>query len=388
MSYSYGELQRFTREYVTDHPLVVDGLQLRLRRVGPTPRRGAKAAMLVHGANSGSVTFLVPNGGLARYLVERGWDVWLLDWRGSPFVVEPLLRAHPDPSPREIEEERRLFAFERAAADVREGLRFVRAEIGPDACLSVLGHCVGGGITSVAMALGGIDPSVENVALSALGLFFEVPWDGWVKAEDFVLERMLATEPGCRAIDPHARSPWPRDMETAFRRWPKAWFEEATSPEVSLLNRLSFMVGKPWSPPRIDPSIDHRILQDVFGSLHLGLYLHCGQNVRRGFSAYFGELDVLDRARLEAGPVEERVRDHLVPEGFRNRNITLLTTAQNRVWHRDAMDLMYDWLMAEARPTRVSKAVFPTHGLQELFWAKNAREETYPTIERALAGAA
>src|SRR5690606_18028854 len=39
--------------------------------------------LLVHGASAGSRTFMVPHGGLIRYLVEQGFDVWTLDWRSS-----------------------------------------------------------------------------------------------------------------------------------------------------------------------------------------------------------------------------------------------------------------------------------------------------------------
>src|SRR5882724_2408053 len=65
------------------------GLELRLRRFSSKPRN-TKAVLILHGANSSSDTFLAPNGGLAAFLSGKGWDVWLLDWRGSPYVMAQL----------------------------------------------------------------------------------------------------------------------------------------------------------------------------------------------------------------------------------------------------------------------------------------------------------
>src|SRR5687767_4357972 len=58
-----------------------DGVTLTLRRLPGQPARGV--VLLLHGASSSSDTFLHPNGGIAGALAASGWDVWLLDWRGS-----------------------------------------------------------------------------------------------------------------------------------------------------------------------------------------------------------------------------------------------------------------------------------------------------------------
>jgi pimeloyl-ACP methyl ester carboxylesterase len=383
-------LDRYTKKHLESFPLEVPAgkrrLELQLRRVRKRGEPGRRAVLLLHGGNSSSVTFLVPNGGFADYLVERGWDVWLLDWRGSPFVVDPLV-CHGELLGDTLMDEIRLFTLDEAAKDVAAGVAKVSELIHPKASLSVLGHCVGGGITSIAIAQGMLASSrVETVALVALGLFFEVPWDGWVKAEDFLLERVLPNQPPHRSVDPFVRRAWPSAIEMAYERWPKAWQLEPNTNQHRFLNRLSFLIGRPWLPECIHRRIDDQVLAQVFGHLHLGIYLHCGQMVRRGYAAPFDHPDIIDRARLAQGGAANGPGSYLLPEHFADLNLTLFSAARNRVWHRDGMDLMYEWLLREARGGcgRFAKHVFPDYGLQEIFWAKNAPHEAYPVLEQAL----
>ena len=69
--------------------LHIDGLTLPLRRYR-AKTEGAPAVLLLHGANTSSDMFLLPDGGIIRHL-QRGWDVWTLDWRGSPLVLDRVL---------------------------------------------------------------------------------------------------------------------------------------------------------------------------------------------------------------------------------------------------------------------------------------------------------
>jgi pimeloyl-ACP methyl ester carboxylesterase len=382
-------LESYLQSYVEQIPFEVPigealrPLKLSLRRVVKQRSPANKAVMIVHGANSGSMTFLVPEGGLADYLAEHGWDVWLLDWRGSPEVVDPLIKDGASLRGRTVMDEIRLFTLDQAAHDIAHGVRKIREFIG-NTPLSVMGHCVGGGITAIAVANGLLrELRVGAVVLTTLGLFFEVPWDGWIKAEDFILERVLANNLPPRAIDPRVREPWPREMEDAYERWPTAWQVEPRT-DHRLLNRLSFMVGRPWFPECIDERIDDQVLDKVFGNLHLGLYVHCGQMVRRGYAAPFDDPDIIDRERLPEGSGCRGIHSYLHAKPFRDLKVTLVTAAKNRVWHRDSMDLMYEWLLGEAGRGRFEKHVFPDYGLQEIFWAKNAWNDSYPALEEAL----
>jgi hypothetical protein len=65
----------------------------------------------------------------------------------------------------------------------------------------------------------------------------------------------------------------------------------------------------------------------------------------------------------------------------------LLAGGENHLWHRESIDLMYEWLRSIPQDTRVSrytKRVFPDYNLQELMWGAHARRDVFPAIEHGL----
>jgi hypothetical protein len=366
--------------------------------VGKAPK-SHKAVLLIHGGNTSSETFLVPHGGLAGFLGGKGWDVWLLDHRGSPRVLDARILRDPPLGGSEAAE-RQWFTVDRIAEDdVVGAITEVRRRIGPDARLAVVGHCLGGGAVAMAIARGlldGDEVATQAFVLTTMGLFYEVPWDGWVKAEDFLIERLLREPAGCRFIDPKVRQAWPKEMDCAYRQWPTPWLPpERSSPEQRMLRRLAFMFGSPYSMDQLDPSLRGSILLRLFGSMHLGIYLHTGQLARRGYSAAFDDPDVIDRQRLAApgrpgvsalrspgGPAPAPAGD-LRPEHFRDKRITLITGAQNRLWHRESIDLMYEWLRnipGRSAGAPIEKQVFAAYAHQDLYWKREPNDPVYARI--------
>jgi pimeloyl-ACP methyl ester carboxylesterase len=355
---------------------------LRLRRCeGASPK--APSVLLTHGGNTKSDIYLHPNGGLAGYLRREGFDVWMLDWRSSPFVTGPLLDKPPlGGSPWA---ECLAYTVDTAAAeDIPGAVRRIRAEIDPNVPLSIVAFCLSGGALSMAIARGHMQGyEISNVVLLTLGLFYEVPWNGWLKAEDFLLERILMSRV-YRAVDPNHPNGWPDLLEQAYKRWPSAWLPHISSGEM--LRRLSFMVGQPFSLQRLHPALRGNPWQlpTFFGALHMGLYLHTGQMVRRGYSALFNELDVIDRVRLcgRRAPAVGHQSD-LEPRYFEElKRITLVSAAQNLLWHRDSMDLMHEWLLEHR--CKSHKTVMPGYNIMELLWGEHAAKEVYPAIRDGL----
>jgi hypothetical protein len=201
---------------------------------------------------------------------------------------------------------------------------------------------------------------------------------------------VLAQDPLCRSIDPKQFNRWPAAMAVGYDTWPKKWLPDpGTYTWERLLHYFSFMVGHPYGIRRLHPTLRTGLVEPVFGPMHIGLYLHAAQSVRRGYLARFNAPDILDRGRLVTGSQREPktpVDGDLDPTHFAGKKIILVAPGQSRIWHRDSIDLMYEWLRnTTPRSERfVSKLVFPELGLQELFWSEDCLE-TYAGIQAALA---
>jgi hypothetical protein len=67
--------------------------------------------------------------------------------------------------------------------------------------------------------------------------------------------------------------------------------------------------------------------------------------------------------------------------------VTLITGAENHLWHRDSIDLTYEWLRNRASSRRERdrhrKHVLADYGHLDLFWSEDARADVYPLIEQA-----
>jgi pimeloyl-ACP methyl ester carboxylesterase len=362
-----------------------DGLTLWLRRYKPKGKR-KKVVVLIHGATASSDTFLLPAGGLVHYLTARDFEVWTLDWRGSCLVTLPK-----DPIGGSIAEECKHFSVDRVVAeDYPKALDRVQQILQGEGAhgsvpLSVVAHCFGAGSFAIAIARNTVDRrGVDSVVLSTLGLFYETPFDGWVKVEDFIIERILGQNPPHREIDPRKPDAWPPAMTEAYDDWPRAWLPfECGAGEM--FRRLTFMFGQPYLRERLVPGIHKALLPRLFGGMHLGLYLHAGQMVRRGYAAPLDAIDLIDRARLAlctAKPPSEK--GDLIHRHFADKRMTLITGAQNRLWHRDSIDLMYEWLLNGPNAHRPTKKVFSNYAHQDLLWSDKSESEVYPHIESGL----
>jgi|HubBroStandDraft_4_1064222.scaffolds.fasta_scaffold40879_2 pimeloyl-ACP methyl ester carboxylesterase len=349
-----------------------------------------RAVLMLHGGNSSSDTYTLPNGGLAGYLADRGWDVWLLDYRTSPFVQNALPKKPLGGSV--LSECKDFFTLDRIVdVDVPEALAELARQQSGDKVpteLSVMGHCIGSGTVALSIARGKFR-AVKNVVLSALGLFYEVPWNGWVKAEDYLIERSLVQAPECRGINPKDDQKWPQVMQDALKRWPNAWLPQGTESWELMLRRLTFMFGQPYFLDALDPTLRGARLEPVFGNMHMGTYWHIGQMVRRGFAARFDAPDVIDRSRLLRRRAEGPPQGDLASGPmFKDKHVTLITGAENRLWHRDSIDRMYEWLCntAGGGDGKFYKQAYRGYGLQEIVWGTNAVRDTFPNIELGLLG--
>jgi len=337
-------------------------VNLRLRHLTGAPP-GARAVLLLHGGNTMSDIYLTPGGGLARYLHDHEYDVWLLDWRASPFVLDKLMKKKP-PLGGSFAAERAAYTMDRVVdEDIVGAVTRVREAIGDGPALSIVAWCLSSGAVSMAIARGALEgKGVTNVVLMTLGLFYAVKWNSWLKAEDFIFERVLHDDPECRGVTPNPPIRWTEDMSDAYEQWPRAWLPGGEAHADDLLPRLTFMVGQPYAIKRLATSLQHARLNDYFGPLHIGLYLHISQMVRRGFAAVFDAPELGDGA----------APGDLAPGHFRDKRLTLIIGGQDGVWHREALDQMYDWLCSNG--CQPSKKVHPDRNIVELLWGQGVTD--------------
>lgn len=338
-----------------------DAIDLPLKRFTPSGPRPTRSVLMLHGASASSDTFLTPNGGITKYLLERGIEVWLLDWRGSKLVVDQY---GPEHTPR--------FTFDHVAElDIPAALTHIR-RVSPCRQLSIFAHCIGATCVSMAVQRGLLAPfSVEEYVLSTVGLFFRAPLESFLKAEDGILERVSAEAPSCTGIDPNRPEEWPDAMRRAYAAWPAVLLPQGSAPADEVYRRASFMFGAPYQRALVPDEVHARV-GSLFGRIRLPLFMHAGQCLRRGYAAPF------DAAEHGPRAVAERGR-HLDASAFDGTRVTLITGRSNQLWHRESIDEMYEWLRNETRGQH-RKHVLPRYGHQDLLWGVDAPRDVYPLI--------
>jgi hypothetical protein len=378
---------------------------LKQRRDAASERYGARTpVLLVHGASASSRTFEYPRGSsIADFLLDfTNLEPWLLDVRNSKRVTEQRLQ-----DGKRLDEK---FNFDRVAkCDIPLAVKEIRKHRSPDLPLVIVGHCMGAESLARAIASGSLNGDKlrpERVLLSTIGLFYEVAIDGRLKAEEYILEELRADgsveliDATCDVVDGQVvlRHEWPDDLNALFKAWPP-WFrphrnandtaegnERTTTanraPEsgerppdavAEMCNRLSFMYGEPYYEPALLDEIHSSPteLKDQFGPMPLHTYVHASQCVRRRWAAPF-----------DAEPEDRSLVNRDARGCFDDINVVLITGALNRVWHRDSIDRMYEWLQRDERKDRdrYRKVVFTSNGHQDLFWGRNSWSEVFPVI--------
>ena len=382
------------------HPVASPGssmFQIGLKRMrGQDVRRGP--VLLVHGASASSRTFEIggppgrsPAGdGLATFLRDRGWDVWLLDWRASGILSALLL----DDETRVLEPER--FNLDDAREDLLHAVQHVKDVTSWSGRIPVVGHCIGGALVAETIATATDDPRsrhIGSIVLHTVALFFRSGFDDWVKGNERFLEEIWwqATTTGTSFISPWAACPelarthaWPDEFERAYTLWCQTPLAHQCGNDFC--HRACFMFGVPYRsadmmaihdapfPGQVRASSPKAGLWQQFGRMPLVTYMHCVQNLRRGWAAGWLADDSDTR--------------YLVPGPFGERAVTLITGNENQVWHRDSIDRMYEWLRRElpvAHRPHMRKHVLSNYGHQDLLWSSKSADDVYPKIEAGLA---
>jgi pimeloyl-ACP methyl ester carboxylesterase len=358
----------------------VERYELPLRDAPLFLRRGCEGrtgppVLFIHGGSASGDTFLEPRGSsIFDFLNARhGMDVWLLDYRGSHSVAA---RA-PGPCNEPLDTV--------ATNDIPAALAFIRtkrATEGHDAPVAAVAHCVGAACLAMAIGAGHVSAAsgLGPVTLATVGLFYEVSWDGWTKVQDHILDRLADEDDPIMFVSPDVGDgKWPDLMEETYKLWPKVW---GPPWDGDFFRRLAFMFGQPYLVSNLHPKMTQDVVRTQFGAIPFKLYRHAAQNALRGFAAPFCAEGRLDPATSNDEIPNVLAGPYLRLEAFGNLKTTLITGAENPLWHRDSIDRMAEWLARLGRPA--TKHVLDGYGHQDLWWGKRSWDEVFPLILQAV----
>jgi cholesterol oxidase len=353
-----------------------DGCVIELRR----HRGNGPPVLLVHGASAASDTFRIGETGTLVNHLREGFDVWTLDWRASMRRVRDIYCRNKSTD----------FTIDAAAThDIPAAIAAMRRDHGVSGKIGVVGHCMGGAIVTQGIVQGVLAAAdVENVVVTALGLFYRAAIDNVMKAEDGVLEELLNLE------DQHLLHPtkkwasnlceqdpgdgkWDRRLQEPYELWLQTPLRHTCT--LTFCHRVSYMFGMPYLPDNIRSIHDGNKLPTQFGYIPVQFLLHCCQNLRRGWAAPF-----VAKARGRSLTEDDT---YLKREAFLDRKLTLITGDLNSLWHRDSIDTMYEWLRRGRRseqPRALRKHVLAGYGHQDLYWGVKAPADVFPRIVEGL----
>lgn len=311
--------------------------------IGREPARHGPV-MLVHGSGVRANIFRSPTDEtLVDYLIARGWDVWLENWRASIDVTpnywtldEAAVYDHPA-------------AVELVVQKTRA--RFVRAII----------HCQGS--TSFMMALAaGLVPQVNVVVSNAVSLHPVVP--PWTR---FKLRYLL---PLLEILLDHLDPSWgkgkPSGVAAAIRL-----LVEATHPEcrnsVCRLASFTYGAGFPalWSHELLGERV-HNWMRDEFGFVPMSFFRQMAACVARG--------------RLVPAGVSSAIPPDFLSRFASKARFALVAGARNRVFLPESQARTLAYLRAHSSRNDHSLHIFPEYGHLDVFMGKRAALDTFPII--------
>jgi cholesterol oxidase len=278
------------------HPVTTsDGTEIRLTRYPGT--KGPVVLAPGYGNAARAFTVGTVETNFVQYLNDRGYDVWLLDYRASP----------------ELEASRTQFTVDDIATrDWPAAVAKIREESGADS-IQALAHCVGG--LSLFMAIGAGLEGVRSAVFSALA-GHPIPTPANQLRSHARLAQVFHAL-GITALntdyDPDSRID--RAVDAAMRRLP---FKHVCDSPVC--RRICFVYGDVFDHAHLNDAT-HDELEGIFGITNITFFEHISRMIRasravdaRGRDAY---LSHLDRYRMPLAFMTGEHNRMFLPKGLR-----------------------------------------------------------------------
>jgi cholesterol oxidase len=242
-------------------------ITLQMHRYGDSGSRGP--VLLLHGLAQGSLIFAHSrfDTSMAQYLIERGYDVWLLDYRLSPHLGKLA------PGVWSIDDIARF--------DIPAALNAVFESYSPGKRVHVFAHCVGAAAMSMAILRKFVEPRrIASFALNAIHPWIMPSPYNLVRAKvgaafgDRIDERYLDPIVQTESAVDETQSLLDRVAFSVARFPEREGAEHPADAETTdaICDRMTFLYGRMWRHSNVRRI--HPIWKDLVGPAPAAVYRH------------------------------------------------------------------------------------------------------------------
>jgi cholesterol oxidase len=332
-----------------------DGVGISVSRLASA--EPADAVLLIHGLTTSSDMFVMPEHyNLAAYLHDRGFDVWLADYRMSNHYAYNIKEA---------------FTFEDIAAnDWPTIVGFIRETIGARRRLHVIAHCLGSATFHAALygkTIGGIASVVSN----SISLNARVhPWSAAkLTLAPFLVDKVLRLpylDPAWSERD-NPRKPW---LGRLIAQVVGLWHLECNEEACNLVS-FTWGTGFPAIFQHAKMSrVTHGRLTELFGPIAMPYF----RNMRASVFAN----NTLTRYSKKPEHVRQFPERYIDNVGAVRVPTLLLSGDRNDIF--PGSNKLTAALLKERGIEGYEYRELPDYGHQDVFMGKDCDRETFPVM--------
>jgi len=327
-----------------------DGLELNLINVRGEREPTMGPVILVHGAGVRANVFRAPvETTIVDVLVEKGYDVWLENWRAS------------------IDFEPNHWTLDQAARyDHPAAVKTVVAETGCNKVKAII-HCQGS--TSFAMsACAGLIPQVDTIVSNAVSLHTVVPpWSKFKLHYAVPLVRRFLSY-----INPGWGDNPPDTVDRLLTAAVKLAHHECHNTACKMVS-FTYGSGKPalWEHTNLNDATHSEFIPREFGQVPLTFFQQMDKCVRRGHLVSFENLDGMPEDYTAAAPQTDA-------------RFVFFSGARNQCFLPESQRRSHEFLSG-FRPDYHGLHVVPGYSHLDMFLGTSAARDVFPLILDELA---
>lgn len=354
------EIPMFTTEGIVDADIktypfsTADKLGLSLLRFNRSASKDV--VMIMHGLTTSSDMYIMPEHySLVQYLLNNGYeDVWTFDFRMSNRFPYNMQR-------------NRYNMDDIALYDCPAAIQTIREQVGPDARIHVICHCLGS-VSFMMSLFGKASTGISSVIANSVSLTPNIP--AWSKIKLKVGPFACDYIAGIEYLNPYWRRQPGFSVGKVLANIVSFFHKECNVPECHM---LSFMWGTGFPALyRHENLLDvtHRRGGDLYGGVSVNYYRHVNKMVSANNTAVKFEPD---NPQYNALPDNyfEYAKEIETP-------VLFMTGEQNKVF-ADSNLICFDRL-EDIVPGRHEKHVFPNYGHQDVFMGKDCDKDIFPRL--------